>query len=153
MIWFLTHSILSYSFNVSRFCSIVHFHHLSIFFFFFWFMPKVFQTHVSRSTKYLFLKDDNLANAGQWPEISYLMRKILCMNIVSWLYASNKILQINPPKKAANTHFHKQRDNIKFFFLANKKTDFFFPTKNFSQISENLTLRGRFFLLPDLIQK
>ena len=152
MIWFLTHSILSYSFNVSRFCSIVHFHHLSIFFFF-WFMPKVFQTHVSRSTKYLFLKDDNLANAGQLPEISYLMRKILCMNIVSWLYASNKILQINPPKKAANTHFHKQRDNIKFFFLANKKTDFFFPTKNFSQISENLTLRGRFFLLPDLIQK
>ena len=101
------------------------------FFFFFWFMPKVFQTHVSRSTKYLFLKDDNLANAGQWPEISYLMRKILCMNIVSWLYASNKILQINPPKKAANTHFHKQRDNIKFFFLANKKTDFFFQRKTF----------------------
>ena len=37
--------------------------------------------------------------------------------------------------------------------LANKKTGFSFRRKPFSQITENVTLRSRFFLLPDLTQK
>ena len=37
-----------------------------------------------------------------------------------------KYYRLMPPKKPANTHFHKQKDNsnTKLFFLANKKTDF-----------------------------
>ena len=59
-----------------------------------------------------------------------------------------------PPKKTIKYTLSQKKDksNTKLFFLANKKTDFF-ETKTFSQISENLTLRSRFFLLPGFIQK
>ena len=88
-------------------------------FFIVWFMPNFFQTHVSRSTKYPILKEDNLVNAGQWPEISYLMRKILCMNIVSWLYALNKILQINvlPKNQQIHTFTRKEIKLIPTYFF------------------------------------
>ena len=57
---------------------------------------------------------------------------------VSRLYTLNEILQINAPKKPANTHFNEQGDKCttEFFFLANKETDFFSRRKPFSQFQK-----------------
>ena len=88
-------------------------------FFIVWFMPKFFQNHLSRFTKYPFLKDDNLVNTGQWLEISYLLSKILCMNIVSRLHFLSKILQINalPKNQQIHTFTNKEINLIPTYFF------------------------------------
>ena len=68
-----------------------------------------------------------------WNLLSY-EENIMHEYAVSWLYALNKILQINASQKTIKYTLSQKKDksNTKLFFLANKETDFFWNENLFS---------------------
>ena len=158
MIWFLTHSVLSYSFNVLNFCCIVSFlcwthcflwKCIASFTLFSIFYCLVFAKVFGDTCKQVYKMP--IVERWQSCQRRSVTWNILLENIMhafSFMIVDLLIryCRLMLPKEPANTHFHEERDkfNIELFFLANKKTDFFFQWKPFPQIAENLTLRGCF---------